>query len=181
MNLVRLETIGRSERPQPHDPQSHDPEPQSRSSSGLTSRCLSSQDESGSALIEAVFGTLFLIVPLLWIALALLRVEAASYAVRSAAREASRTMVTADSSAAGRARAHAAALIAFDDQHAPRGRVTLTCSATPCLTPDATVTARAATDVPLPFVPGWLASATGARVQVYASHAETVERYGGER
>lgn len=139
----------------------------------------STPSERGSALVETIFGVFVLIVPLMWIALALLRVEAASYAVRSAAREAARTYVTADSSGAGAARANLAASIAFDDQKAPHGSVGLHCSASPCLSPGANVRADVRTSVPLPFVPSWLAS--GLSVTVHASHSETVERYGGTR
>lgn len=141
----------------------------------------SARHDAGSAIVETIFAVLVIVVPLIWIALALLRVEAASYAVRSAAREAARTYVTAETSAEGAARSQAAALIAFDDQRAPRGRVALTCSAQPCLTPGASVRAHAQTDVPLPFVPSWLAGPTGLRIHVQAQHSETVERYGGTR
>lgn len=46
--------------------------------------------DDGSSLVEAVFVIVVLLVPLIWVALALLRVEAAAYAVRTAAREAAR-------------------------------------------------------------------------------------------
>lgn len=137
--------------------------------------------EAGSALIETVFVICVLLVPLIWVALALLRVEAASYAVRTAAREAARTYVTAASSAQGQARAEAASRLAFEDQKAPIGSTRLSCSANPCLTPGATVSAQAQTSVGLPFLPGWLTAGTGLRITVNSHHSETVERYGGVR
>ena len=57
--------------------------------------------EEGSALIETIVVIAVLLLPLVWVATALLRVEAASYAARQAAREAARTYVTSSSSAAG--------------------------------------------------------------------------------
>lgn len=137
--------------------------------------------EGGSALVETIFVIAAILIPMVWIALAVTRVEAASYAVRAAAREAARTYVTASSSASGAARAQVAARLAFEDQRAPVGTAQISCSATPCLSPGASVHARAVTRVDLPFVPHWLASGTGLQIRVDAQHTETVERYGGTR
>ena len=137
--------------------------------------------DDGSALVETIFVIAAILIPMVWIALAVTRVEAASYAVRAAAREAARTYVTASSSASGAARAQVAARLAFEDQRAPVGTAQISCSATPCLSPGASVHARAVTRVDLPFVPHWLASGTGLQIRVDAQHTETVERYGGTR
>ena len=146
-----------------------------------TSPQRSDSAESGSALIETVFGVTVVLVPLIWLALALLRVEAGAYAVRAAARESARTYVTAPTSAQGAARAQLAGQIAFEDQDVPIGRVQMQCSASPCLTPGATVHTHATTDVRLPFVPQWVVAGTGLSVRVSAEHSETVEQYGGQR
>lgn len=142
---------------------------------------LSRSGDEGSALVEAVFVIVVLLVPLVWVALALLRVEAAGYAVRTAAREAARVYVTAPTGVIGSSRAEMAARLAFEDQDTPQGQVGVACSAQPCLTPGATVTAHAATTVPLPFVPGWLAGPTHLRITVSSDHEEKVEQYGGQR
>lgn len=149
---------------------------QRRSQPGLTGH-----GESGSALVEAVVVIAVLLLPLVWVAVALIRVEAASFAVRGAAREAARTYVTAASSGEGAARADLASTMAFADQGVPRGTTILRCSATPCLTPGGTVTAASRVVVPLPFVPRWLAGATGLQVTLTAGHDEKVEQYGGQR
>lgn len=137
--------------------------------------------DDGSSLVEAVFVIVVLLVPLIWVALALLRVEAAAYAVRTAAREAARVYVTAPTGAAGASRAETAARLAFEDEDAPPGQVSVACSTQPCLTPGATVKAHAVTTVPLPFVPEWLAGPTHLRITVNSDHEEKVEQYGGQR
>lgn len=147
-------------------------------------RCFASRGaraDEGSALVEAVFVIVVLLVPLIWVALALLRVEAAAYAVRTAAREAARVYVTAPTGAVGASRADSAARLAFEDQDTPEGKVGVVCSAQPCLTPGATVTAHAMTTVSLPFVPEWLAGPTHLRITVNSDHEEKVEQYGGQR
>lgn len=138
------------------------------------------QDE-GSALIETVVVIFVVLVPMVWIAVAVTRVEQGAFAARHAAREAARTFVTAPSSEQGRARADVAALVAHEDHGVPAGHTALTCSASPCLTPGGTVTATTATTIPLPFVPRWLADGAHLEITVRASQHETVERYGGQR
>lgn len=138
-------------------------------------------NDEGSALVESIVVIAVLLLPLVWVATALLRVEAASYAARQAAREAARTYVTASSSGSGAARATTAARIAYADQDVPVGTTSMTCSATPCLTPGAEVRATSRATVPLPFVPAWLAGAANLQVTVTSTHAQKVEQYGGKR
>lgn len=137
--------------------------------------------QEGSALVESIVVIAVLLLPLIWVATALLRVEAASYAARQAAREAARTYVTATSSTSGAARASVAARIAYTDQGVPVGATDITCTATPCLTPGAEVRATSRATVSLPFVPQWLAGATHMQVTVRSTHAQKVEQYGGAR
>lgn len=137
--------------------------------------------QEGSALIESIVVIAVLLLPLVWVATALLRVEAASYAARQAAREAARTYVTSPSSASGAARAGVAARIAYTDQAVPLGQTDISCTSTPCLTPGAEVRATSRVTVSLPFVPQWLAGVAHAQVTVSSTHAEKVEQYGGAR
>ena len=137
--------------------------------------------EEGSALIETIVVIAVLLLPLVWVATALLRVEAASYAARQAAREAARTYVTSSSRAAGAARANTAARIAYADQDVPVGSTAVTCTLSPCLTPGASVRASSRATVTLPFVPKWLAGAANLQVTVSSSHEQKVEQYGGQR
>lgn len=137
--------------------------------------------QEGSALVESIVVIAVLLLPLVWVATALLRVEAASYAARQAAREAARTYVTASSSSSGAARASVAARIAYTDQRVPVGVTAISCTASPCLMPGAQVRATSRATVSLPFVPQWLAGATHLQVTVTSTHAQKVEQYGGAR
>lgn len=137
--------------------------------------------EDGSALVESILVIAVFLLPLVWVATALLRVEAASYAARQAAREAARTYVTSSSSASGAARASAAARMAYADQDVPPGTTSITCTKSPCLTPGGQVSATSTATVSLPFVPQWLSGATHLQVTVRSTHAQKVEQYGGAR
>ncbi|MFI9485533.1 pilus assembly protein [Promicromonospora sp. NPDC052451] len=136
-------------------------------------------DESGSAMVEFLGVTLILLVPLVYLVMALGRVQAGAFAAEGAAREAVRAMVTAESSAAGTARADIAAGIALADQGFPRdaGALTLECSDSPCLTPGGTVGAVVRVEVPLPLVPELLSPWLPLAVPVEAARAATVDAY----
>lgn len=138
-----------------------------------------SESESGSAVVEFIALALVVLVPLVYLVLLVARVQAASYAVSVAAREAGRVFVATPPGQDPRPRALAAARLAFEDQgFAEPGPVDVTCAATPCLTPDAQVTARASLRVPLPLVPDIVADAVPLAVPVEATYLTTVERFG---
>jgi hypothetical protein len=141
--------------------------------------------ESGAALVEFLGTAVLLLVPLVYLVLTLAQVQAGTFAVQGAAREAGRAMVTADSSAEGLARAQAAAGIALADQGfddaSTADVLTLDCSADPCLTPGATVGVRARLEIALPFVPAALGDRVPLAVPVEAAHVATVDEYGQVR
>lgn len=72
-------------------------------------------DEDGSAIIEFVFVAVLVMVPLVYLIVAVASVQRSQLGVTNAAREAGRAYATADSPAQGRARAQDAAAIAFAD------------------------------------------------------------------
>ena len=75
-------------------------------------------------------------------------------------------------------RAHAAAGIAFADQgFGGQGRLDISCSTTPCLTPDTRIETRASVTVPLPLIPAFARSVVPLEVPVSASHVSTVDRF----
>lgn len=135
--------------------------------------------ESGSAVVEFVFLAVLLLIPVVYLILTLGRVQAASYAVSTAAREAGRAYVTTPTGAAPRARAEAAANLAYADQGFDSGRIRVRCAADPCLTPEARIEVDAEIDVPLPLVPAFLADAIPASVRVSGTYAVTVDRFRG--
>ena len=66
-------------------------------------------DDRGSAVVEFVILAVVLLVPLIYLVLCLARVQAGSYAVAQAAREAGRAFVTAADDGSAEARSRAAA------------------------------------------------------------------------
>lgn len=148
----------------------------SRWQSGLRAR-LGAADE-GRAIVEFVFLGLLLIVPLTYLVLTAARLQAAAFSASLAGREAGRAFVTADSDGAGFARARTAAGLAFADFSFERGAdVTVTCSASPCLTPDAGVTATARIEVQLPLIPDFVSERLPTSVTITSTHLATVDRF----
>ena len=130
---------------------------------------------------EAVLGTL-LLVPLVYLVLMLARVQAGAFAVSQAAREAGRAFVTAPVDEDASARAQAAARVSFEDHDVEdTGRLIITCSASPCLSPDARVRTTATVAVPLPLVPAFVRGSVPLTVPVSATHVSTVDRFRGAR
>ena len=138
------------------------------------------RDESGTAVVEFVVLAVLLLIPLVYLVMVMARLQAGSYAVSQAAREAGRAFVTADSAPAAEARAQAAARIAFLD-HAfdDEGRVVVGCDGAPCLRPDGRVETTATVSVPLPLVPTFVRDVVPLSVPVSASHLSTVDRFRG--
>ncbi len=137
-------------------------------------------DERGSAVVEFVALGVLLLIPLVYLVMMLARVQAGSYAVSQAAREAGRAFVTADAEGAATARAQAAARVAFaDHEFDDSGRVTIACDGTPCLRPDGQVVTAATVRVPLPLVPSFVRHVIPLSVPVSASHLSTVDRFRG--
>lgn len=72
--------------------------------------------EDGTALIEFVWLTVLLLVPLLYIVLAVFDVQRAAFAASTAARSASRAFITSPDRVSAQHRARTAARLAFEDQ-----------------------------------------------------------------
>jgi len=135
--------------------------------------------EHGSAVVEFVFLTVLLMVPLFYLVMTVSRVQAASYAASTAAREAGRVFVTAEDERAASARADAAARIAFEDQgfRTPEARLSIGCDGTPCLRPEGRVELTAVVTVPLPLVPAFARKVVPLEVPITASHVAVVDRF----
>jgi hypothetical protein len=73
-------------------------------------------DDGGSALIEFVGLSIVLLIPFVYLFLAVFSVQRSAFAVTQAAREAGRAFATANSEPEGLARAQVAAQFAFSDQ-----------------------------------------------------------------
>lgn len=141
------------------------------------------EPERGSAMVEFLGVALILLIPLVYLVVTLGRVQAAAFAAEGAAKDAVRAMVTAESSAAGAARAEAAVGIALRDQGFDRGSgmLSLECSASPCLTPGGAVSAVVRVEVPLPLLPDVVRGWVPLSVPVEATRTGTTDRYAQPR
>lgn len=140
------------------------------------------RDERGSAVVEFVVLAVLMLIPLVYLVMTLARVQAGSYAVSQAAREAGRAYVTADVGEEAVGRAQAAARIAFMDySFEDSGRLVIACDGTPCLRPDGQIETTATVRVPLPLVPSFARDVIPLSVPVSASHLSTVDRFRGFR
>lgn len=130
--------------------------------------------EGGSALVEVTWLAILLLVPLLYIVLAVFEVQRGAFAATAAARSAGRAFVLAPDPGTGSARAEAAARLTFADQRLGPHRSDLAVSCTPdpgaCLAPGSVVTVTVAYQVPLPLLPSALGDQTPS-VRVEAVHA----------
>ncbi|MBD5787148.1 pilus assembly protein [Cellulosimicrobium terreum] len=141
--------------------------------------------ERGNAVVEFLGLALVLLLPTMYLVLTVGRLQAATFAVEGASREAARAFVTAGTGSDGTVRAAAAVRIALDDQGfdevGTADALTLGCSTTPCLEPGGEVTSRVRVEVPLPFVPSFVRSAVPLVVPVEAQHVSPVDEYAAAR
>ena len=135
-------------------------------------------DERGSAIIEFVFLTIVVLIPLIYLVLTVGRIQSGTYAVAQAAREAGRAFVTAEAGDNAEARAQAAARIAFED-FGFGGQLAISCDGSPCLRPEGRVTTRATVRVPLPLVPDFARAVVPLEVPVTNTSVSTVDRFRG--
>ncbi|MCA1781399.1 MAG: TadE/TadG family type IV pilus assembly protein [Dermatophilaceae bacterium] len=135
-------------------------------------------DERGSAVVEFVFLTVVVLVPLIYLVLSVARIQAGTYAVTQAAREAGRAYVTAEAGENAAARAYAAADIAFADFDFV-GVLEIDCDGAPCLRPEGRIITRAAVSVPLPLVPDFARAVVPLQIPVSSTSVSTVDRFRG--
>lgn len=140
-----------------------------------------SKGERGSALVEIVWLSLILLIPLVYILLTLVSVQRSAYGVTEAARAAGRAYVLSPNPVVGRQRAYAAARLAMHDQGItlPAGDLSIVCHPTPgsCLQPGSTVEIRITFHARLPVIPRFMGH-NPATIVVSAHH---VEPYGSYR
>jgi TadE-like protein len=137
--------------------------------------------DRGSATVEFVAIGVLLMVPLVYFVVAVSRIQAASFAADSSAREAARAFVTAADEADGRQRAELAVRLGlldqgFTDPH--DADLALECE-TPnaCLTPGSQVRVRVEVRVVLPAVPDFVARTFSTAVTVRAGHVAVVDEF----
>ena len=129
--------------------------------------------EEGTAPIEFVWLTILLLVPFVYILIAVFDTQRAAYGVSTASRAAARAFIQSPDAATGERRARIAAAVALDDQSLPDAAVQITCLPTPtdCLQPGSSVRVRISTTQRLPLTPSALGSQIGGIV-VDSVHTE---------
>lgn len=135
--------------------------------------------DEGSAVVEFLGVALVLLVPMVYLVLVVGRLQAATFAVEGAAREAARVFVASDEGVDAAPHALAAAGVALADQGLaddPADAVSITCSDL-CLTPGSEVTVDVRVSVPLPFVPSFVRGAVPLEIPVTATRTAVVDEY----
>jgi hypothetical protein len=129
--------------------------------------------ERGSALVEVTWLSVLLLMPLLYVVLAVFEVQRSAFALDAASRAAGRAYTLAPSEGEAAARAGAAAQVAMADQglHLAPGSMVLSCDPEPraCLTPGSVVRVRIRYQVDLPLMPDALGGDTPS-IRVAADH-----------
>ena len=129
--------------------------------------------ERGTALVEVTWLSILLLVPLVYIVLAVFAVQRSAFAVTAATRAAGRAYTLAASDEEGGARARAAAEVALRDQglDLSDGQLTLSCEPVPrdCLSPGSVVHVRMVVPVVLPMMPDALGG-DAPSIRVEADH-----------
>lgn len=142
------------------------------------------RDEGGSALVELVWLTVLLLVPLVYVVLAAFDAQRAAYGVSGAARAAARAYSLSPDEASAPARARAAAAVALRDQRIPADTVDLavSCRPTPgnCLAPGSVISVDVSYQVPLPLVPPALGGGRPS-LRVEGSHTVAYGTYREDR
>jgi len=118
---------------------------------------LPNDGEAGSASIEFIVVAVAIILPLIYIAITVLTLNAAQFASNQAARESVRAFVTSTAGTSGSQQAVVAAKLAFSDHGLTESipEISITCEHFTCLTPGGKVSVEITSQVPLPFVPRW--------------------------
>lgn len=139
--------------------------------------------DDGSASIEFITVGMLLLVPTVYLVLALSAIQSASFAIEGAARQASRVFVQAATLGEAQAAASRAVAVTLADYGLDAGaaQVTITCRPNPadCLTRRGFVTVSITTVVPLPLFPAVLDADIPLGVTIDSVATEQVSRFAG--
>jgi hypothetical protein len=136
--------------------------------------------DDGAAVLEFITLGVLMLVPLVYLVLALGRLQAGSYAAQAAARAAARAYTAAPDQAAAEASARDAVLLATGDQGFavdPSAVTTVSCDHDPCLQPQGRVSVQVRLDVVLPGVPALVDRHVPVRIPVQADSVAVVDRF----
>ncbi|MCW4458144.1 TadE family protein [Microbacterium sp. MPKO10] len=141
-------------------------------------------EDRGSASLEFITAGLILLVPLVYLVIALSQIQGGSLAVTGAAKQAARVFVLADDPSVALTRVETAVRVSLADfgVDADEAHVTVTCadgSGAECLRRGEVVTVTVTAAVALPLVPDVLDVRQAASVPVEAHAVQKVSRFWG--
>jgi len=138
-------------------------------------RLLAGRSERGSAMVEFHFLGIVLMMPLVYILVAVFSVQSATYGVTQAAREAGRVFVASGE----RPAAERAAELALADHRVEPERAVLSIAgeAQPCFIAGAESSVVVRPGVDLPLLPAVFADTVNAHLPVRAEHTAVVDKY----
>ena len=146
-------------------------------------RPLKLSGDEGSAALEFVTAGFLLLIPLVYLVLAMSAIQGGALSVEGASRQAARVFVQAGDAGSAQARAQTAVDFALDDfgLAATASTVEISCRPNPaaCLTRRGFVTVTVTASVPLPLVPNVLALNTPLSIPIRATSTEQVSRFWG--
>ena len=130
-------------------------------------------DERGTATVEFIWLSLLLLVPLVYVLVAVFDTQRAAYGVSTASRAAAIAFLQSPDAATGEQRAQVAARVALADQGVARASVDVRCLPTPgeCFEPGSSVRVVVRTTQRLPLTPSALGSQLGG-ITVDSTHTE---------
>lgn len=140
-------------------------------------------DDDGSASLEFVTVGMILLLPLVYLVLAVSSIQAGAFAAEGAARQAARVFVQAPDVATARAAAERAVEFAMADHGVDPGAVAvgIECSVPSCLSRRAFVSVSVQLSVPLPLVPPVIVGDFPLAIPLQASATQQVSRFWGQR
>lgn len=141
-------------------------------------------EDRGSASLEFITAGLILLVPLVYLVIALSQIQGGSLAVTGAAKQAARVFVLADDPDDALSRVETAVRVSLADfgVDADQAHVTVTCadgSGADCLQRGEVVTVTVTAAIALPLVPDVLDVRRAASVPVKAHAVQKVSRFWG--
>jgi len=137
-------------------------------------------NERGSASLEFLTVGVILLVPLVYLVLAVAAIQGGALAVEGAARHAARVAVVASDQASADAAVDRVVRVALADYgvEAPEASVTVDCDAD-CAEPGTRVQVTVTARITLPLVPDFLSLDQVGSVPITASATQTVSRFAG--
>ena len=138
--------------------------------------------DDGSASLEFITAGMLLLIPLVYLVVAVGVVQGATLATEGAARQAARVYVESPDLETAVTRAQQAIDFALADYgiDSKKANISISCSET-CLTPESLVSIGVSVNVPMPMVPAVLDLDQAAVIPVSSQVSQVVSRFHGVR